>query len=191
MSKKAEAKNNLIKVAELYDHKYTRNQMICYLQLYSEIKCYFSWGTVKDYSISIDSIKKILEDYLSKYERYFLEEFLGLKTGKPKNFKEIQKELDLPYVAVRSSTYNAVRKIQDVIVMNYISRDLNEELKPLNPRLNIFDLPVAIKNALVRLRLDIEEVQKMGARELQQNRCIGEATIGTIRNYFSAKGIKW
>lgn len=191
MGKKAEAKNNLSKIEEVYSSKYNRGQKIGYLQLYAEVKCNVSWETVRDYSISIDSMKNIIENYLNKYERFYLEEVFGLKSGKQKSVRTLQRELDLPYSAVRDSTDNAIRKIHDLIVMNYVSRDLRTMLKPLNPRLNIFDLPVAIKNNLIRLNLDLEKVQKMGAYELQKYRSIGDITIGIIRNYFTSKGIKW
>ena len=190
MNNKMTARDCLNKVEERYEKKYTNPQMIAYLKLYEKIKN-VKWETVQEYSISVDGMKRILELYLNKNERYFITEYFGLDTGKSRNCVSLQQELELPYSVIQASLKDAIQKLQDLIVLNYISRDLKNGLKDLNKKMNIFELPNLVRRPLIRLNIDIPELVKMKAEEVEMNRTIGKKKVKYIREYFASKGIKW
>lgn len=174
---------------------YSQEQMLSYLLLYETIRGnYFNWKDVPKRSISISFINKILEEYLYKNEKYFVNISFGLDSGNPKSFRYMAECLDLPYITVRNSTKDAIRKIQDMVSMSYISADLSRIIrKPKSIKWNgsVFDFTAPLRNILIRSFIDLDKLSRMDEKSLRKIRRIGDASIKEIREYFSKKGLEW
>lgn len=173
---------------------YTDERKMSYLFLYGKLRIMILWEKIPKNSISITKLNRILDEFLTPFEKKCVIYACGLDTGIPKSFEELEEEFQLSKLVIRSTTIEVFEKVQALACMDYISHDLMEiKRSPISKEWqgSIFDFSTHTARILVKAYIDLDKLAIMNEFRLRKFNGVGDATIKEIRNYFKQKGLEW